>query len=215
MARLQKTYEKNQTDWQQTSGLVTALDEFIQTLPATVSSYAGVAPRLGAGEDYPQAIERTRRKLRELVADKKKYATAAIPSSRAKQIVRAEIERHAELGRPDVGAVVDHGEPIRWPLSHTFKGERLLTASGDAEIDGFALVTWLFKTQLIEALEKEMDSIADDTAALILKQTAPSYWAKSNGILLPWNGRRNCLSDAPTNRASLCAAAALLIRLRF
>ena len=168
IAPLEQAQEKHRAEWQQAGNLVSALDEFIQALPAgsKVSSYSGLAPSLGDDEDFPQSVERCRRRLRELLADKKKYATAPNPSSRAKEIIRAEIERHAELGRPDVSAVVDHGDPIRWPISHKFKGERLLAARGDDHLDGFAIVTWLFKSQLIDALEKDVDAFADDTAAL-------------------------------------------------
>ena len=49
---------------------------------------------------------------------------------------------------------------------HLFKGERLLTAIGETGTDGLAVFAWLFKPQLIEALEKEIDAASDDTAAL-------------------------------------------------
>jgi len=88
---------------------------------------------------------------------------------RAKEIIRTEIERHAELGRPDLAPVLDHGEPIRWPtaaLNHLGR-QRLDAAVGQADtFDGLAVLIWLFKPQLIDALEKEIDAIADDAAAL-------------------------------------------------
>jgi hypothetical protein len=169
--RLTKEHERYQNGWREGRGLVDAIDRYSRSLPSgsKLSAYLGPAPELQKGENYAQAVERCRRRLRELAADMKKYATAAIPSSRAKQIIRAEIERCAENGRPNVTPVVDHGEPIRWPMAeiNRFGGQRLGSSIGQAEtFDGLAVLTWLFKPQLIDALEKEIDAIADDTAAL-------------------------------------------------
>ena len=48
----------------------------------------------------------------------------------------------------------------------SFAGERLRSASGGAQLDGFATLVWLFKAELIEALEKEVDASSDDNSVL-------------------------------------------------
>jgi len=171
IAPLQQAYDKRAAEWQEISGLVSAIEKFCRALPAETKllRYSGPEPKLGKNEDFAGAIERCRRRLRELHADKSKFSTAPILSVRAKEIIRTEIERHAELGRPDLAPVLDHGEPIRWPtaaLNHLGR-QRLDAAVGQADtFDGLAVLIWLFKPQLIDALEKEIDAIADDAAAL-------------------------------------------------
>ena len=87
-------------------------------------------------------------------------------------------------------------------------------SNGDAKADGLALVTWLFKTQLIEALENEIDAIADDTAALSEGDRA-KLLGEVERDMLAVEREEEFFIRAANDEGALCAADAMLIRSPF
>jgi hypothetical protein len=66
-------------------------------------------PKLNKGETVVDAIERHRRRVRELRADLHRIESAPYPSSYAKQRMRAQIGQLAQRGAPSVSSLVEHG----------------------------------------------------------------------------------------------------------
>ena len=89
-----------------------------------IKLYKGQAPSLRKGEAVVDAVERCRRRLRELDADRHRIASAPWHSSDAKRRARAEIDALAERGQPNVLPLIEScDESIYW-------AERLLHRHG-------------------------------------------------------------------------------------
>lgn len=127
-------------------------------------------PKLGKNENLADAIEDKRRRLRELNADRRKVQAAPLPSSVVKQKLRAEINQLAEHGAPSLSPAVEAGEPIG------FQREFGFVSLPDGEVGRFSipntlgLVAWLHRDRLLEALDREVDAIADDQHSLTDEQ---------------------------------------------
>jgi hypothetical protein len=149
-----------------------------------------VKAELRRGETFAAAIERVRNEIAERRADIHQVRSAPIPSSVAKRMVRAQVERLAESGAPNVLPVVEIAGRIGWP-QRIMRGDFLGAAAGVAATgraavsgpDGLALVAWLFKDRLLEKLESEIDDLASDDAALSDEQRAEREAALLHGIL--------------------------------
>lgn len=127
------------------------------------------------GETAGSALERLRHRLRELDADRHRVESAPLPSALAKVKMRGEIAQLAERGAPDVGALVEVGHAISWPMTVQRlglaavvgkSGDRIVGDAMDEVTDTMALVAWLHRDALVARLEAEIDAIADDSAAL-------------------------------------------------
>jgi hypothetical protein len=126
-------------------------------------------PKLLKGESVLDAIERIRRRGRELKADLHRIRSAPFPSSYAKQQMRAQIEALALQGEPNVSGLIEHDRPVTWPTemlrSDVRGGDHL--ALGFAEVHPvLPVIAWPHKDALIAALDREITSEADDKAAL-------------------------------------------------
>ncbi|MCE3256567.1 MAG: hypothetical protein K0Q64_650 [Nitrobacter vulgaris] len=128
-------------------------------------------------ESEAHALERLRRRLRELGADRHCCESTPWPSSETKVLVRRQIEALAARGEPDLSALVEAGQPIRWPqsplrlslvgLAIGAAGETQLTgAAQDTVDDPLALLCWLAKDDLLKRVEKLIVESSDDKAAL-------------------------------------------------
>lgn len=132
---------------------------------------------LKRNESEAQALERLRRRLRELDADKHRVESAPRPSSESIAKARADIEARAQRGEPDVSALIEGGGPIRWPqvqqrldlvgLAIDEEGEAQLTGVAQGEvIDETALNFWKDTEGWLAKIEKLIREQSDDTAAL-------------------------------------------------
>ena len=106
-------------------------------------------PRLNKNETVTDAVERLRRRGRELKADLHRIASAPYPSSYAKQRARGQIEALAMQGAPDVSMLIEHDREIVRPTqrvtSEVHAGRRLL---GFAEIEATTpILAWMFRTR--------------------------------------------------------------------
>lgn len=70
------------------------------------------APKLGKGETPAAAVERVRRRLRELDADAHRVNSTPFPSGFAKQVAANHIAELAESAVPHVSSLVEHGGPL-------------------------------------------------------------------------------------------------------
>lgn len=114
-------------------------------------------------------IEARCRRGRELNADLHRVRTAPWPSAFVKQKMREEINRLADSGRPFVDQAVEHNEHVSFPSeSHhvrIFNSDP--AAIGSVELPNtLGVVFWLHRDELIAAMEREVDEIADDANAL-------------------------------------------------
>ena len=125
-------------------------------------------PKLNKGETVVDAIERHRRRVRELRADLHRIESAPYPSSSAKQRMRAQIGQLAQRGAPSASSLVEHDREIAWPTqsaqSKVYNAEKGAIAFHETT-DALALVAWLHRA-LIATLDREIASEADDPAAL-------------------------------------------------
>ncbi|TGQ87696.1 hypothetical protein EN851_27130 [Mesorhizobium sp. M8A.F.Ca.ET.208.01.1.1] len=134
----------------------------------------------GKFERKPAAsIDASRKAIATLRADRQEVRTAPLPSSKVKERIRAEVEELAEKGRPNVFNAIEYGEAIGWPAltmpvstagllvtSDDAAARRLIGAANAAGPDALSLLAWLHRDALLAALDKEVDSLADDSVAL-------------------------------------------------
>ncbi|MHB2166078.1 hypothetical protein [Alsobacter sp. R-9] len=115
----------------------------------------------------PDALAKVLEEIAKLGADRHEIRSAPVPSSYAKARMRAEVDALANAGRPDVGRLIDipDGE-ITWPE------ERCEISNGSGAVtygrlpDATALVAWLYRDDLVARLDREIEDLADDGAAL-------------------------------------------------
>lgn len=174
-AEAQRLTELDQTrsaQWRSASRVVQAIEEYLQhgrPGGTALQNYDGEVPKLNKGETITDAVERYRRRARELRADQHRIQSAPYPSSYAKQRMTTQIEALAQAGTPDVASLVEHDRQI------TFATQRVTSsifnaqpgAVGFSEMpDALALVVWLHRDALIAKLGAEITAEADDAAAL-------------------------------------------------
>lgn len=88
--------------------------------------------KLLKGEDILSALDRVRRRGRELKADLARISAAPFPSSHVRSKIRAEVEALAALGVPVVSDVIEHDHSVVWP------SRRLQASVYNGETPGFA-----------------------------------------------------------------------------
>lgn len=153
--------------WESGSHTLTAIDGYASDLQrnrAPIKSFSGAPVSVRKGETVVDAIERCRRRGRELQSDLLAARAAPRPSAEAKKIARTQIEGLAETGRPDVLNVVEYGEQIKWPEDpgHFIANQ----GPPPAQVNTVALLAWLNRDALIAAVSREIDEVADDANAL-------------------------------------------------
>jgi hypothetical protein len=153
---------------------ITYIEDYLNSVPASTSfAYIGmVEPKLKASYTIDAAIEDRRRRRRELIEDLKQVKAAPWHSAIAKERLRAEIDALAKDGTPDCAPLIDRNGNVRWPTSQTFVRSG---GAGLASIDllnPVAAMAWLFRDQIVAALDLQIDSLADDQNALTQQQRA-------------------------------------------
>jgi len=134
------------------------------------------------GENYPAAIERVRNAITDLREESRAVTLAPLPAAEVKTRVRAEIEALAAVGRPGCLAVAERAGKIRWPTL-PLTGVELRAGSIPQLQNAFALTAWLFKDQLIAAIEAVVDEDTDDTHALTDSDRAARLESIATAIL--------------------------------
>jgi hypothetical protein len=171
-ARVQSNYDARAGRWQTLARLVTNAEKWLASVPVGIAIVMHPAdPKPRKGETVEAAIERLRQQRDELLAELRKLKSAPLPSAGAKARARTEIEALAQRGRPDVFRLIEHGEGIAWPsalatvTAYVAPGQEP-TPMTARSTDALALLAWLAKDELLEAIEAEIDQRADDANAL-------------------------------------------------
>ncbi|WP_128941536.1 hypothetical protein [Bradyrhizobium zhanjiangense] len=202
LARLKRLEEEHGARRRVLAALVNAAETWIKTASASmkIAMYPVEPPQLKKGESIADAVERLRRRGRELQADLDRVRAAPWPSALARERMRAQIASMAEAGRPLAHHLVDHGEPVAFARRSI--PARVLNVAPEAiafsEIpDTLALLAWLHQDELIRRLDAEIDTTADDANALDADQRR-----RAGG----GNPRRSSEHRARRSRAMLAAS---------
>jgi hypothetical protein len=171
--RLAERYEQRSEEWQSASRALQAVETWLKdggVPPGVVlQDHEGPKPTLNKNETITDAIERHRRRVRELKADAHRIQSSPYPSSYAKKQMRAQIGALAMSGAPNVANLIEHDRQIEWPT------QMLRSEVHNTEVPSVAfaelhfvlpILAWLQKDALIAALDREIASEADDRSAL-------------------------------------------------
>ncbi len=175
LKRLNERNEVRTAAWRTAGGTLHAVETWLRDgrPPATaLEEFDGPELKLKA-ESIADAIERLRRRGRELKADIHRIQSAPFPSSYAKAQMRAQIEALAMLGAPDVADLIEHARKIVFQTqrlqSSVYNTEKPAIAFAEVS-DAVALLAWLHRDAMIKRLDAEIDAEADDAAALTHEQ---------------------------------------------
>jgi hypothetical protein len=163
--RLERLIDERSTAHQEARGIAGSVSAYLLQLGAPsawfrLDAAIEVAPR--KNESLADAVESRRRRRRELQNDRQKVITAPYPSSLLKEKARAEIDALAERGRPQVSL---YGHRIEWPSVPVHV--RWTDGGGTGgTADAVGIAVWANRHAITEAIEREIDEIADDAAAL-------------------------------------------------
>jgi hypothetical protein len=167
---LQERYTQRGQAFQAIAQTHTAMMAWLQhgKPPGTVCEDFDGEPKLNKGEDILAAIEKLRRRGRELKADLARISAAPFPSSHAKPKMRQEIEALAQRGIPSMALLVEHDREGQWPTTNLrsaiFNAQTPLAAVETT--DTLALFAWLHRHALIARLDALISDEADDAASL-------------------------------------------------
>ena len=169
--RLTELQEVRSAAWQTTSAALANVETWLRHgLPGncTLEPTDTEPPKLAKGETVTDAIERLRRRGRELRADLHRIESAPFPSSYAKQRMREQIEALAMQGEPDVTNLIEHDGKIDFQMQRVTSevhAEKRALAFTEV-LDAAALVAWVIKDALVKRLDAKIAAEADDPAAL-------------------------------------------------
>jgi hypothetical protein len=127
------------------------------------------------------ALGKARQNIETLKARLGSIRKAPATSGMAKAIVRRQIEELAAAGTPDCLVPVLHKMPLQ------FKRERAQAPDGAGVAtyvrDSLSLMAWVFKDQVIAALEAEIDRRSDDKNALTDEDRAAAIEETAEALL--------------------------------
>jgi hypothetical protein len=131
--------------------------------------FDGPPPTLKGSESPVDAIARLQRRGRELKADLRRIASSCFPASHCKAQMRAQIERLAAQGAPDVADLIEHDREVTFPTQQVrcTVYNTGTPAVGFAEvIDSAAVFAWTFRDALIAKLDALIDAESDEGSAM-------------------------------------------------
>lgn len=171
ISRLKLPAEQRSEAAQLRGRLVDHVERWLKQLPPTtkIALHLGRQVTLPKGETALDAVERVRRRVRELQADILQVRAAPRPSSVCKKLIREQIEQMAATGRPNVAPVIDNGEPLQFPIALV---RFPISSTVENMVDVLAIMTWLQKDALVAKLDLEIDELADEKNALTDAQRA-------------------------------------------
>ncbi len=170
--RLNERSETRSQAWRTASGALAACEAWLRDGKphgTVLELLEGPEPKLNKGESITDAIERHRRRVRELRADLHRIESAPYPSKHAKARLREAIEILAQRGTPDVSALIEHDGNIVWPMqrvqSQVFNAGPGAVAFHEV-VDVVGLFAFFLKPTAISILDGLVDIEGDDKAAL-------------------------------------------------
>jgi hypothetical protein len=130
-------------------------------------------PVVKTEKSLTDAIDRHRRRARELKADLHRITSAPYPASHAKARMREQVEVLAQRGAVNVSQLVEHNGDLEFPTQQTQVA--ILNAQpgavGFVQVpDTLALLAWTFKDSLLARIDAEVMAEADDAAALSIAE---------------------------------------------
>jgi hypothetical protein len=169
MGRLQERSERRVQAWRAVSAALGAVEDWLRhgrPQGTKLESADEIEAKPAKGESLTAAIERLRRRCRELAADAHRIRSAPFPSTYAKQQMREQIEALAQA--PNVSMLIEHDGKIAWPTtnlqSQIFNAQ---PAIGFAEaVDSLGVLIWLHRDAVVAALDRDIDDQSDNAAAL-------------------------------------------------
>jgi hypothetical protein len=168
VARLQARHDACTAGWQPVRALVQACEKYLDEAPGKLVLHTGADPVLRKNETAASAVERCRRRARELTADIAKIKAAPWPSELRKAAARQQLADLAERGRVAALGSIDHGEELKFPSvqADVWQNKPEANYVAVSSFDALGLIAKLFPAQLIALAESEIDKCADDDAAL-------------------------------------------------
>ncbi len=169
--RLKELQETRTARWQAASQAKAACEDWLRHgVPGGthLEAIETEPPKVAKSENIADAIERHRRRVRELKADLHRIASAPFPSSYSKQRLREMVEQLAARGTPDVTNLIEHDRNIIWPtlrVQSEVHGAQRSLAFHEA-IDVVGLFAAILKPAMISFLDTLVDADKDDAAAL-------------------------------------------------
>jgi hypothetical protein len=141
--------------------LLKGVRDWIAAIPESVQLRDHVAKDV-VSKVSPGAIEKRRRRIRELLADIGRVDAAPISTKAAKQQAREEIKKLAERGRPAVHRLLEDRGGIGWP-------QRKIGFAGMVDLfetDSLAVMAFALEESLIAAVEREIDAVGGAAESL-------------------------------------------------
>ena len=114
--RINDLYEVRAASYREATQSLYAVEARLKGRPGTFADHNGEVPKLNKGESLMDAIERTRRRGRELKADLHRIKSAPFPASYAKRRAREQVEELAARGAINVSRLVEHDGPVEFPM---------------------------------------------------------------------------------------------------
>lgn len=170
--RLNERNEVRSAAWREAGHTLQAVEGWLKDgrpHGTVLQDHEGEVPKLNKGEGLMDAIERHRRRGRELKADLNRIQSAPFPSSYAKAQMRAQIEALAMQGAPNLSDLIENDRQIVWPTQRVQSNvvNTATPALAFAEFDAaIPFVVWLHRDAIIKRMDAEIDTEADDVAAL-------------------------------------------------
>ena len=172
LQRLKELDEVRSAAWRAASAVLVNNETWLRSgrpSGTVLHDWDGEVPKLAKDESVTDAIERLRRRVRELKADAHRIRSACFPSAYCKSQMRQQIEQLAMQGAPDVAGLLEHDRRIIFPSrqAQTSVINAEIPTLAFIEIDAsIPFVIWLHRDELIKKLDAEIDAEADDKAAL-------------------------------------------------
>jgi hypothetical protein len=173
LKRLNELDETRSVAWRAASHVLTAVESWLKDggVPPGVmlADIDGKPPQLLKNETVIDAIERLRRRGRELKADLNRIRSAPYPSAHVREKIKQEVETLATRGAPVVSDVIEHDRSVVWPM------QRLQGAIINAQVPSFSvtnapdalgLFAFVHKDALLASLDALVSEEADDDAAM-------------------------------------------------
>lgn len=142
---------------------------------------------LKKGERIVDAVDRCRHSLRELAADRHRIRSSPWPSSEAKLRARQMIEQMAEAGTPNFDSMIEHNSPLSFPtrtLQSSLIGLDTPTMTFTETVDAVSVMCWLWRSEMLAKINKGIDEVADDKAALDGRQRAEAEAQINTDVLM-------------------------------
>jgi hypothetical protein len=176
--RLRELYEQRNAEADPLRAALGRIDSYLAYLGADdeLKPYKASTPATKGKSNISAELEKLRDAIARGRADLHRVRSAPLPSAKAKAQATAAIEMLAARGTVDVMGLISHGDPIRWP-EVTLRAD--IHAAADTAVsaigftqstDALGMLAWVFRDQLINAINKEIDLLANDDEALTDEQ---------------------------------------------